>query len=87
MVLLGHFEAQEADNYSNKLTNEWKKLKSAADTREQDLLNAIEAQKYLANADDSRIWIEVNTIIYIFLFFLTDCSLSYGLGEFSQTKI
>nr|CAB3266545.1 spectrin alpha chain, non-erythrocytic 1 [Phallusia mammillata] len=58
LIEQGHFEAQEADACSHKLISEWNKLKNAADSREKDLLNAIEAQKYLANADDARVWIE-----------------------------
>ncbi|XP_076800089.1 spectrin alpha chain, non-erythrocytic 1-like isoform X2 [Clavelina lepadiformis] len=63
LVEEGHFEAQTTDEVSHKLKDEWEKLKQDADQRRQDLSDALDAQKYLADANDADSWIEEKKII------------------------
>lgn len=50
---------KELDNYQHELKKSWDDLKEAGAKRKEDLEDALQAQQYLADANESQIWMEV----------------------------
>lgn len=65
-VSSGHCEAKELDAQQQDLKEAWKNLKEAAENRRTSLENALEAQQYLADANEAQSWMEVIKLLFIF---------------------